>query len=62
MMTGRDRDGFKRRGPSLRLYKGESVVFKASHGIGHLLQSIYKERAPPRARYEGPVRHTAQDQ
>ena len=60
MMTGRDRDGFKRRGPSLRLYKGESVVFKASHGIGHLLHSIYKERARPR--YEGPVRQMVQDQ
>ena len=62
MMTGRDRNGFKRRGPSLRLYKGESVVFKASHGIGHLLQSTYKERAPPRLRYEEPVRQTVQDQ
>jgi hypothetical protein len=50
MMIGRDVEGLKRRGPSVRLYKGESVVFKASHGIGHLLHSIYKERARPRPR------------
>jgi hypothetical protein len=55
MMIGRDVEGLKRRGPSVRLYKGESVVFKASHGIGHLLHSIYKERARPGPRYVGPV-------
>jgi hypothetical protein len=55
MMIGRDVEGLKRRGPSVRLYKGESAVFKASHGIGHLLHSIYKERARPGPRYVGPV-------
>lgn len=34
--------------PSLRILKGEQVVLKASHGIGHLINSIYQERAPPR--------------
>ena len=62
MMMGRDQDALKKRGPRLRLYKGESVVFKASHGMGHLLHSIYKERAAPRLRYEESIGETSHNQ
>jgi 2-keto-4-pentenoate hydratase/2-oxohepta-3-ene-1,7-dioic acid hydratase in catechol pathway len=32
--------------PAIRMRKGDKVVIKASHGIGHLMNSIYSERVP----------------
>jgi hypothetical protein len=32
--------------PAIRIRKGNTVVIKASHGIGHLMSSIYSERVP----------------
>jgi len=40
------------REPTMRIRKGDQVVFKASHGIGHLLNSIYQVRVPHKVRTE----------
>jgi hypothetical protein len=32
--------------PVIRMRKGDRVVIKASHGIGHLMNSVYSERVP----------------
>jgi hypothetical protein len=32
--------------PAIRLRNGDKVMIKASHGIGHLMNSIYSERVP----------------
>lgn len=32
--------------PAIRLRKGDTVRIKASHGIGHLVNSIYFRRVP----------------
>ena len=34
------------REPAIRLRKGDKLVIEASHGIGHLVNSIYHERVP----------------
>lgn len=34
------------REPAIRLRKGDKIVIEASHGIGHLVNSIYHERVP----------------
>jgi uncharacterized protein YjlB len=33
--------------PAIRLKKGDTITIKASHGIGHLMNSIYYRRVPP---------------
>jgi hypothetical protein len=33
--------------PALTIKKGDKVVLKASHGIGHLINSILEVRTPP---------------
>jgi hypothetical protein len=33
-----------KRAPSVRIKRGDKVVFKASHGMGHLINSPYEER------------------
>lgn len=38
------------REPTVRIRKGDQVVFKASHGIGHLMNFIYQVRVPHRVR------------
>jgi hypothetical protein len=43
------------RGPTIRIKKGDKVVFKASHGIGHLMNSIHQVRVPHKVRTEPSV-------
>jgi len=33
--------------PAFKLRKGDMLKVRASHGIGHLVNSIYQERVPP---------------
>jgi hypothetical protein len=32
--------------PAVRLRNGDTITIKASHGIGHLMNSIYYRRVP----------------
>ena len=43
------------REPTIRIKKGDKVIFKASHGIGHLMSSIYQVRVPHKVRNDSPT-------
>ena len=45
-MNGTPAGLIRQKEPAIRIRKGEKVVIKASHGIGHLMNSIYSERVP----------------
>jgi hypothetical protein len=45
-MNGTPAGLIRQKEPAIRIRKGDTVVIKASHGIGHLMNSIYSERVP----------------
>jgi len=45
-MNGTPAGHLRLKEPAIRIRKGDKVVIKASHGIGHLMNSIYSRRVP----------------
>ena len=45
-MNGTPAGSLRLKEPAIRIRKGDEVVIKASHGIGHLMNSIYSRRVP----------------
>jgi len=45
-MNGTPAGKLRLKEPAIRIRKGDEVVIKASHGIGHLMNLIYSRRVP----------------